>query len=249
MIAAGHIEMYRTAARHLATFRHHPDDGHDDPEAAYVVGVPYRRRRLASRMIATRSTSSTVPSPPEGVHATSFTTPERPPTFDVPRLHPRRCRRPHRALVPPPSELGPDLRSARGGARRPGRRQGGWQGVATAGIGPTVVDCCGLRRFSFEVDPPIETFGFCGPGEGPDFVMEGNMAPGGRFPTCTDGGLLSFSHSGGSVQQLQRIVRGVQQLQGRCASHQVERAEVALCSGGGAGALHEEVILLGVDRP
>ena len=43
---------------------------------------------------------------------------------------------------------------------------------------------------------------------------------------ATDGGLMSFSHGGGSVQMLQRVVRGVQQLQGTCVSNQVDGAEV-----------------------
>jgi hypothetical protein len=48
---------------------------------------------------------------------------------------------------------------------------------------------------------------------------------------------------------LQRVMRGVQQLQGECRTMQVDGAEVALCSNGGAGALFTNVILLGKDRP
>ncbi|MFN0148384.1 MAG: thiolase family protein, partial [Dehalococcoidia bacterium] len=39
-----------------------------------------------------------------------------------------------------------------------------------------------------------EQMGFCGKGEGPDFVLSGAAGLGGKFPTCTDGGNLSFSH-------------------------------------------------------
>ena len=46
----------------------------------------------------------------------------------------------------------------------------------------------------------FEAFGFCEPGEGPDFVLDGNIGMGGRYPTTTDGGLMSFSHGGGVVQ-------------------------------------------------
>ena len=60
---------------------------------------------------------------------------------------------------------------------------------------------------------------------------------------------MSFSHGGGTVQLLQRVIRGAQQLQGKCPTNQVSGAEVALCSNGGAGALFNDVILLGGERP
>ena len=65
----------------------------------------------------------------------------------------------------------------------------------------------------------------------------------------TDGGLMSFSHGGATVQLLQRVIRGVQQLRGGCPTMQVDDAEVALCSGGGAGALFTDVLLLGREQP
>jgi acetyl-CoA acetyltransferase len=95
----------------------------------------------------------------------------------------------------------------------------------------------------------LEAFGFCAPGEGGAFIGEGRIAPNGALPITTDGGLLSFSHGGGTVQLLQRVVRAVQQLQGSCESTQIARAEVALCSNGGSGALFNDVLLLGSDRP
>jgi hypothetical protein len=60
---------------------------------------------------------------------------------------------------------------------------------------------------------------------------------------------MSFSHGGGTVQLLQRVVRAVEQLQGTCATNQVPGAEVALASNGGAGAFFNDVILLGSHRP
>jgi len=79
--------------------------------------------------------------------------------------------------------------------------------------------------------------------------MDGTIGPGGRFPVTTDGGLMAFSHGGASVQLLQRVIRAVQQLRGRCETMQVDGAEVAMCSGGGAGALFTDVLLLGTERP
>jgi hypothetical protein len=60
---------------------------------------------------------------------------------------------------------------------------------------------------------------------------------------------MSFSHAGIAAQQLQRVIRGVQQLRGTCATSQVEGAEVALCSNGGSGALFTDVLVLGGGRP
>ena len=103
--------------------------------------------------------------------------------------------------------------------------------------------------FSFEIIRQLEAFGFCEPGEGGDFVTEGRISPTGELPITTDGGLMSFSHGGGTVQLLQRVVRGVEQLQGVCSSTQVAQPEVVLCSNGGSGALFNDVILLGSHRP
>jgi acetyl-CoA acetyltransferase len=119
-----------------------------------------------------------------------------------------------------------------------------------SGLGPADVDVCEFYDpFSFEIIRQFEAFGFCGAGEGGDYVMSGAIAPGGRHPITTDGGLMSFSHGGATVQLLQRVIRGVQQLRGGCPTMQVEGAEVALCSGGGAGALFTDVLLLGKDQP
>lgn len=119
-----------------------------------------------------------------------------------------------------------------------------------SGLGPADVDVCEFYDpFSFEIIRQLEALGFCAEGEGGDYVMDGNIGPGGRTPITTDGGLMSYSHAGISAQALQRVMRGVEQLQGRCRSMQVEGAEVALCTNGGSGALFNDVMLLGVERP
>ncbi len=121
---------------------------------------------------------------------------------------------------------------------------------AAAGLTPTDVDVAELYDpFSFEIIRQLEAFGFCGPGEGGPFVEDGNIGPGGTLPVTTDGGTMSFSHPGINAQQLQRVIRGTEQLRGTCASNQVAGAAVALCSNGGAGALFCDVLLLGRQRP
>jgi acetyl-CoA acetyltransferase len=119
-----------------------------------------------------------------------------------------------------------------------------------SGLGPDDVNVCELYDpFSFEIIRQFEAFGFCAEGEGGDYVMSGVIEPGGKHPITTDGGLMSFSHGGATVQLLQRVIRGVQQLRGGCPTMQVDGAEVALCSGGGAGAMFTDVLLLGREQP
>jgi acetyl-CoA acetyltransferase len=141
-----------------------------------------------------------------------------------------------------------------------GHRDGlvaGWVGrraarhvFATAGLGPDDVDVCEFYDpFSFEIIRQFEAFGFCGEGEGADLVTSGAIEPGGRWPVTTDGGTMSFSHGGAAVQLVQRVIRGVQQLRGECTTMQVPGAEVAMCTGGGSGALFTDVMLLGKERP
>jgi acetyl-CoA acetyltransferase len=121
---------------------------------------------------------------------------------------------------------------------------------AVAGLGPEDVDVAELYDpFSFEIIRQLEAFGFCPDGEGGAYVQDGNIGPGGRLPVTTDGGLMSFSHAGISAQLLQRVIRAVEQLRGRCATMQVPGAQVALCSNGGSGALFTDVLLLGRERP
>lgn len=67
-------------------------------------------------------------------------------------------------------------------------------------------------HFASHVLMQYETFGFCGKGEAPDLVADGEMLLGGRFPTCTDGGNLSYSHPGAPM--LLRPIEAIRQLRG-----------------------------------
>ena len=119
-----------------------------------------------------------------------------------------------------------------------------------AGLGPADVNAAELYDpFSFEIIRQLEAFGFCDDGQGGAFVEDGHIAAGGRLPVTTDGGTMSFSHPGISAQQLQRVIRGVQQIRGTCPTMQVPDCDVVLCSNGGSGALFTDVLLLGSGRP
>ena len=129
-------------------------------------------------------------------------------------------------------------------------RRAALSAFAQAGLGPSDVDVCEFYDpFSFEIIRQLEAFGFCPEGDGGLYVMEGEIGPGGALPVTTDGGTMSYSHAGILTQQLQRVMRGAEQLRGSCESMQVEDAEVALCTNGGSGALFTDVMLLGPEQP
>jgi acetyl-CoA acetyltransferase len=252
LIARRHMAMYGTSSKHLAevaaTIR---NNGHVNPEAVYYGRGPYTPDDiLASRMVADPFHLLDCSMTGEGGGAMLLTSAERAADLPLPPVY---------ILGGGIDQMGPSYRYAPSwdlvGASSDypngyvGRRAAE-RTFATAGLRPSDVDVCEFYDpFSFEIIRQFEAFGFCQPGEGPEFVMDGRIGPGGQFPTTTDGGLLSYSHAGGTVQMLQRIIRGVQQLQGQCRTRQVAGAEVALCSNGGAGALFTNVILLGRQQP
>jgi acetyl-CoA acetyltransferase len=148
----------------------------------------------------------------------------------------------------PAYQLAPswDLRGSvdRGPAGWVGRRAVA-RAFRTAGLGAGDVDVAEFYDpFSFEIIRQFEAFGFCGEGEGGAYVTDASCVP-----YTTDGGTMSFSHAGISAQQLQRVIRGVEQLRGTCASDQVAEASVALCTNVGSGALFTDVVVLGATRP
>lgn len=84
----------------------------------------------------------------------------------------------------------------------------------------------------------LEDLGFCGKGEGGDFVSDGRIAPGGDLAVNTNGGGLSYNHPG--MYGLLLILEAVRQVRGECDDRQVEGAEVALVHGNG-GVLSSQV--------
>jgi acetyl-CoA acetyltransferase len=70
-------------------------------------------------------------------------------------------------------------------------------------------------NFASEVVIELERYGFCDRGEAADLVRSGATRLRGRFPTCTDGGLLSYSHNG--TPALFRPVEAVRQVRGEIA--------------------------------
>jgi acetyl-CoA acetyltransferase len=87
----------------------------------------------------------------------------------------------------------------------------------------------------------LEDLGFCERGTAPAFIAEGNTRPGGKLPLNTNGGGLSYMHSG--MYALQESVR---QLRGTAAA-QVPGVETSVCLGvGGMFAASGCVVLSNV---
>ncbi len=80
-----------------------------------------------------------------------------------------------------------------------------------SGLGPEDVDAAILYdAFTPIVLWQLESFGFCGRGEGKDFVKDGALEVGGRLPCNTNGGQLSeaYIHGMNGVNEGVRLIRG-----------------------------------------
>src|SRR5262249_35861083 len=77
----------------------------------------------------------------------------------------------------------------------------------------------------------LEALGFCKAGESGPFVTGQRTAPGGDFPMNTNGGGLSYTHTG--MYGIFTIIEAVRQLRGECGPRQVPNAKTAICHGTG----------------
>ncbi|MTD12427.1 hypothetical protein GIS00_00525 [Nakamurella sp. YIM 132087] len=120
---------------------------------------------------------------------------------------------------------------------------------AFAGTGLSVDDVKALMTydsFTITVLLLIEGFGFCKQGEGGPFVAEGNLRPGGRLPTNTDGGGLSSCHPG--MRGMHLLIEGVRQVRGEAGEVQVPNCDVVMAGGSGGWASAIGAVLLGSER-
>ncbi|MGI8925391.1 MAG: thiolase C-terminal domain-containing protein [Tepidiformaceae bacterium] len=76
----------------------------------------------------------------------------------------------------------------------------------------------------------LEDLGFVGRGEAPAFIAGGNTRPGGKLPLNTNGGGLSYMHSG--MYGMYALQESVRQMRGTSPA-QVPGAKVSVCHGVG----------------
>ena len=209
------------------------NNGHVQPRGGLPRARARSRRRTSSTAAwsPTRSTCSTARRRPKAGAARAHPRRLAADAADAAGVRPRRQRRQRsapRTRTRPTWELGGHRRADLVNGTV-GRRAARGLRSALPGSAPTDVDVCEFYDpFSFEIIRQFEAFGFCGEGEGGDFVMGGTIEPGGQYPVTTDGGVMSFSHAGASAQMLQRVIRGVRAAARRRARRtQVEGAEVA----------------------
>ncbi|MYA17756.1 MAG: thiolase [Gammaproteobacteria bacterium] len=110
-------------------------------------------------------------------------------------------------------------------------RIAGGEAMRSAGIGHADVDH--MMVYDAFAHLPIwglEDLGFCERGEAPAFIAEGNTRPGGALPLNTNGGGLSYMHSG--MYGMYALQESVRQMRGT-APAQVPGANVSLCLGVG----------------
>ena len=110
-------------------------------------------------------------------------------------------------------------------------RIAGSEAFRSAGIGHGDVDH--LMVYDAFAHLPIwglEDLGFCERGEAAAFIAEGNTRPGGKLPLNTNGGGLSYMHSG--MYGMYALQESVRQMRGT-APAQVEDAEISVCLGVG----------------
>ncbi|MGH7353989.1 MAG: acetyl-CoA acetyltransferase [Candidatus Rokuibacteriota bacterium] len=108
----------------------------------------------------------------------------------------------------------------------------GEKAFAMAGVGPGDFDHVMLYD-AFTSGPPLmlEALGLAKRGEGVHLFEEGRSTPGGTLPINTNGGGLSYTHSG--MYGIFPIIEATRQLRGECGPRQVPNMRLSLVNGMG----------------
>ena len=106
-------------------------------------------------------------------------------------------------------------------------RRSAAEAFAQAGVSPNEIELAEIYdSFTITVLLSLEALGFCGLGEAGPFVESGALAPNGRLPTNTYGGMLSFGTGG-----VYHVTEAVAQLRGERSG--ARRPSTALVTGVG----------------
>jgi acetyl-CoA acetyltransferase len=111
-------------------------------------------------------------------------------------------------------------------------RISGARAFAMAGVGPRDFDHMMLYD-AFTSGPPImlESLGVAKPGEGVYYFEDSRSTPGGSLPINTNGGGLSYTHSG--MYGIFPIIEATRQLRHECGERQVPGVTLSLVNGMG----------------
>jgi acetyl-CoA acetyltransferase len=112
-----------------------------------------------------------------------------------------------------------------------------------AGIERSDIDACEVYDcYTITVLLTIEDAGFCGKGEGAQFIREHDLTFKGDFPLNTHGGQLSFGQAGlaGGMSQ---VVEGARQIMRRANGNQMAKCDTVFVSGTG-GVMSEQAALI-----
>ena len=128
---------------------------------------------------------------------------------------------------------------------------GAWSGpvaFAEAGVKPADIKYASIYdSFTITVLMQIEDLGFCGKGDGGNFVSDGNLISGvGKLPFNTDGGGLCNNHPA-NRGGMTKVIEAVRQLRGEAhPAVQVKNCDIALAQGTGGrlGSRHGSATLI-----
>ena len=125
-------------------------------------------------------------------------------------------------------------------------RESGPAALKMAGVTHDDIDLAMIYdSFTYTVLVTLESLGFCGPGEGPDFVANQRTAPGGDFAMNTSGGGLSYTHSG--MYGMFLVLEAVRQLRGETGERQLDDPKLCLINGTGGSLSSTGTVVLGID--
>jgi acetyl-CoA acetyltransferase len=126
-------------------------------------------------------------------------------------------------------------------------RMSGDKAFRMAGVGPKDFDHVMLYD-AFTSGPPImlESLGFAKRGEGVHFFEEGRSTPGGTLPINTNGGGLSYTHTG--MYGIFPIIEAARQLRGEGSARQVPNCRLSLVNGMGGMLSAAGTLVLSSER-
>jgi acetyl-CoA acetyltransferase len=116
-----------------------------------------------------------------------------------------------------------------------------------AGVSPGDFDHVMLYD-AFSSGPPImlESLGFCKPGQGVSYFEPGKSNPGGSLPINTNGGGLSYTHSG--MYGIFPLIEATRQQRGECGDRQVPNCNLSLVNGMGGMLSAAGTVVLSTEK-